>query len=291
MANRKSVDGSNVLYHYLQKDLYENDVWLFQMLVAKLVTSLAIWFRPSFYQEFPLLRPYAVRDATCRKKNNPLKIEQWGCPNEKGYFRDDNSLLKNLPSNLKITSPLKDLYDGKYIGNNFVASHIWRELDPKQSNDNYAARDPWIYSFVPNLVWLPAQVSKLTDRQGSFSQLYLQAVSMKIYRNQPVSAAMHPFVTEAWKRLRMPEGIPEQGLPEEKQLSYFDDTNSFRTRRYRDIASVYTALQKVIDGKLLEKKVISSRYVAGLNELSPENIRELANVLSKYSSSLEVTLP
>lgn len=173
MADNKSVDGSNILYHFLQKDLYQNDSWFFQMLAAKLVTSLAIWFRPSFYQEFPLLRPYAVRDATCRKRNNPQKIEQWGCPNEKGYFRDDNSLLKNIPSSLKITSPLKDLYNGKTMGNGFVASHIWREVDPSQSSDSYAARDPWTYSFVPNLVWLPEQVSKLTDREGSFSQLYL----------------------------------------------------------------------------------------------------------------------
>ena len=167
--SKPRIDGSNVLYHYLQKDLYRKDVWFFQMFVARLVTSLGIWFRPSFYQKFPLLRPYAVRDPNCRKSSNIEKIEQWGCPNEKGYFRDDNSLLKGAPLSLKIISPLKDLYNRRCIQKGFVASHIWREIDPMHSNKLLTSRDPWTYSFVPNLVWLPAQVSKLTDREGSFT--------------------------------------------------------------------------------------------------------------------------
>ena len=34
MAGKPSIDGSNILYHYLQKELYQNDIWFFQMLVA-----------------------------------------------------------------------------------------------------------------------------------------------------------------------------------------------------------------------------------------------------------------
>lgn len=288
-TDKHPVDGSNILYHYLQKNLYQDDLWFFQILVAKLVTSLAIWFRPSFYQRFPLLRPYAVRDATCRKRNNPQGIEQWGCPNEKGYFRDDNSLLKNIPSSLNITSPLKALYNGKTIGNGFVASHIWRGVNHDYTDDLYASRDPWTYSFIPNIVWLPAQVSKLTDREGSFSQLYLQAISVKIYRNKPVVTEIRPFVDEAWNRLPISETIPQQGLPEETELSFFDDTTSFSLRRISDIEVVSIALDKVIHGDPLLTKIISSRYGSGLKSLKPENVDFLADTLRKYLNAIRGT--
>lgn len=289
MTGKQSVDGSNVLYHYLQKDLYRNDIWFFQMLVARLVASLGIWFRPSFYKQFPLLRPYAVRDPTCRKNTNPDKIEEWGSPNEMGYFRDDNSLLKGMPSSLKIISPLKDLYNGKCIGKGFVASHVWRAIDPLHSNKSYASRDPWTYSFVPNLVWLPTQVSKLTDREGSFTQLYLQTLSAKIYRDVPVSPAMQPFVNKAWSRLSIPDVIPKQGLPQEKELSFFNDTPTFWSSKLGDIESVSIALQRVISGEPLQTKVVSSRYGPGLSLLGSKVLEPLADTLKRYLSALRDT--
>ena len=45
--------------------------------------------------------------------------------------------------------------------------------------------DPLAYSFVPNLVWLPSEVAKLTDRQDSFVQRYVQAISTRLYRDYP----------------------------------------------------------------------------------------------------------
>lgn len=44
------------------------------------------------------------------------------------------------------------------IGNGFVASHVWRKL----TNNGSASQHPLTYSFIPNLVWLPTQVAKLT---------------------------------------------------------------------------------------------------------------------------------
>jgi len=181
MKNNK-IDGENVLYHYLQKDLLIKDVWLFQMLAAKLVASLGIWFHPDIYKKIPVLLPYARRDATCRKNCNKNRIEEWGSPDKNGFFRDDNSLIKNIPKRLIIKSSLKDIYDTRKIGSGFVACHIWRTLNVqgRKKTRILAAQNPLTYSFIPNLVWLPRQVAKLTDREGSFTQLYLQAVAYKI---------------------------------------------------------------------------------------------------------------
>ena len=46
MAKPRTVDAKGLLYHFLQKDLQQQDVWLFQMLTTRLITSLGIWRRP-----------------------------------------------------------------------------------------------------------------------------------------------------------------------------------------------------------------------------------------------------
>jgi len=43
------------------------------------------------------------------------------------------------------------------MGNEFVASHVWRVVDHAEVK----SRLPLLNSFVPNLVWLLVQVSKL----------------------------------------------------------------------------------------------------------------------------------
>jgi hypothetical protein len=161
----REVDGNHVLYHFLQKQLLQEDVWLFQMLTARLITSLGIWLPLRTYSVIPLLTPHAVRDPTCRKDAKTGRPEAWGSPNKEGYFRDDNSLIKGIPGALSIESSFSE-YNGARMGNGFVASHVWRKLTDNSS----ASQHPLTYSFVPNLVWLPAQVAKLSDREGSFVQ-------------------------------------------------------------------------------------------------------------------------
>lgn len=89
------IKSETILYHFLQNELYESDIWLFQMLTAKLIASLGIWFRPSFYRDLPVILPFAIRDPSARKSNNKSR-EEWGAPNQFGLFRDDNSLIKNI---------------------------------------------------------------------------------------------------------------------------------------------------------------------------------------------------
>ena len=90
-------------------------------------------------------------------------------------------------------------------GEGYVASHVWRVLNRE---GGLAARNPLTYSFVPNLVWLPREVSKLTDREGSFVQGYIQALAIKIYREIPVRDELQPIVEESWGLLPAPAHIP-----------------------------------------------------------------------------------
>src|SRR5436190_22092587 len=90
----RTIDGNHVLYRYLQGELLRSDVWLFQMLAARLVTGLGIWLAPGVYARYPLLRPYAVRDPESRGNARRGIPDQWGSPDSAGLFRDDNSLVK-----------------------------------------------------------------------------------------------------------------------------------------------------------------------------------------------------
>lgn len=282
MPARREVNGDHVLYHYLQKELLRSDVWFFQMLSAKLVASLGIWMKPDLYARLPLLIPYAVRDNSCRKSKSN-SIEQWSCPDDLGYLRDDNSLIKDIPRSFKISSPLKEIYNGNYLDTGFVASHIWRTIDQPGARGGSASRHPMTYSFVPNLVWLPAQVAKLTDREGSFTQLYLQALSLKIYRHYHVESHMKKFTEECWSYLPIPNGIPEQGLPDISELSFFEETPDFTDKRRNAVIKVSDALSDVAEGKSLREKIISTRYTNGLASVDKRKARELSDYLKEYA--------
>ena len=139
------VNGNNALYYYF-RDVDERNRSVDETLLKHLVRSLAIWLPIELYQRLPVLLPFVVRDPTCRKSNNKEKIEEWGSSDKKGYFRDDNTLVKAIPRKFTISG--KNIaYDKQTIGAKFVASHIWSKLD---SSSDLATRDPLTNTFVPN---------------------------------------------------------------------------------------------------------------------------------------------
>jgi hypothetical protein len=276
----REVDGNHVLYHFLQKGLLHEDVWLFQMLTARLVVSLGIWFPLRTYSTMPLLTPHAVRDNSCRKDVKAGRPEAWGSPNSEGYFRDDNSLIKNIPSALPIESRFSE-YDGARMGNGFVASHVWRKL----TDGGSASQRPLTNSFIPNLVWLPSQVAKLSDREGSFVQTYLQAISAKIYRSAPVSTNQQSTVAKAWDLLPDPSGIPLQGLPRVEDLNFFAHSDGFLKNRLKSIRRVQELIACAVCGQPGPR--ISKRYNEGLQLMRPEQLEPLNQFLRMYLAGLE----
>ena len=79
MADRR-VDGDRLFYHFLQKELLQSDIWLFQMLIARLITSLGIWLHPDVYERLPVMLPFAVRDPLSRGNKAQGIVDQWGSP-------------------------------------------------------------------------------------------------------------------------------------------------------------------------------------------------------------------
>ncbi len=191
-------------------------------------------------------------------------------------------MIKNLPSSLTIQSPRKEIYDGARIGKGFTAAHIWRLTNESGEASGFTTRNALTYSFVPNLVWLPRQVGKLSDREGSFSQLFLQATAMKLYRDLPVADELKPLVDEAWALLPRPEGLPGQGLPNKEDLSFFTVSERFLETRRGALETVIEALEAVGSGASLTGKVVSSRYGAGLPEVNAGKVQSLHRQLDRY---------
>ena len=261
-THRPPVRGTTVLYHYLQKDLLPTDPALFEMLVVRLIAALGIWLHPTVYTTMPIILPFAARDPQSRGDKSRGIPDQWGSADEHGNFRDDNSLVKGIPRSLPILSPRTSIYFGRRMGSGFVASHVWREV----SVTDLAARNWKLYSFVPNLVWLPADVAALSDREGSFVQTFLQALSLRIYRTHRPPASLANLSDEAWGLLPRPPPISDAGLPEPSTLNYFEPSQAWFDRRLRTLAGVVEGLVRLESGDA-SGKILSSRYAPSLAQL------------------------
>ena len=282
-ARRQKVEGNDVLYHFLQKTLLESDYEQFCELSARMLAALGIWLPPSLYSRFPILIPYAARDPACRGNKAKGKPDEWGSPGPAGHFRDDNSLVKGLPRSLEIENRTNPLLHRRVMGNSFVASHVWRELD----GGGHASREARTYSFIPNLVWLPSQVSKLSDREGSFVQSYLQALSARIYGEIELSPGLERVVRPIWDELRVRKEADELPLPDPADLNYFEVNDAWIARRVQTLRLVIQGLDESANGSRPSRKIISTRYTDGLPGL-PASVRDsLAASLRAYADAVE----
>jgi hypothetical protein len=188
-----------------------------------------------------------------------------------------------MPYSLAIGAPRNAIYDGARIKQGYVASHVWRQLD---DDAGLASRNWLTYSFVPNLVWLPREVSKLTDREGSFVQGYIQALAIKIYRDVPVARGLQELTDRAWELLPTPRGIPPEGLPEPTDLNFFLPTDAIYRRWATDLATVIEALRLARQRQPIRRKVIASRYGTGLSTVSRRALTRLETELITYQTAV-----
>lgn len=270
------VHGDDLLYRFFSNLLRDADT-RYSGVPQLLLEATAVWLPPDTYSRWPILLPWVVRDPSCRGRPSQGIPDQWGSPDQRGYLRDDNSLIKSLPRALPIAGPLQSGLSGARLGTEFVAAHVWRHV---KGSDVLASRWPELNSFVPNLVWLPAQIAKLTDREGSGVQETLQVMSRDIYRNAPVEDHLADIVTRAWRLLP----IPRRAIRplDHSNLNWFRPSERFYQTRGTRLRSVLEALSAIEKGLALETKVITTRYGAGLPQVPKATIRELRVYLDRF---------
>lgn len=276
-------NGEDILYHFFQKQLMAKDPAFARSFIKQAIVALGIWIHPDFFREMPIILPFVVRDSSCRK-NKETGADEWASPNSAGLLRDDNSLVKGIVKSMKIKSA-KGLYKDFGIGNGFVASHIWRKVvgdDP----GCLASRNPWLNTFIPNLVWLPKQISKMTDREGDFAQQYLQALSRHIYGNCSCKPGVQERVSRLWAMLPTPSGFEDEQFPSMEELNFFVPQMKLIEGRKKKLQQVINALHDAASGVPLSKKIIATRYTQGLPKVDPHVLLQLASSLQGYMNEL-----
>jgi hypothetical protein len=270
--SKSVVHGDDLIYRFL-RDLFSEDAGL-EDVARTLLAATAIWLPPEVYVRLPVLVPYVVRDPSCRGgKGVP---DQWSSPNSAGYLRDDNSSIKNIPRALSIRAPAQKHLNGRRMATEFVAAHVWRvPID----GGELASRRPLLNSFVPNLVWLPSQIAKLTDREGSTVQRTLQEMSWARYRNVTVEGHLQPVVEEAWSMLPPPIEVHSHDFA---AWNYFQATDRFLRTREARIEHVLHAVAKLLAGEPLTGKVVSTRYGDGLPHVPLAALEAMHAHLSRF---------
>ena len=271
---RKEIKGDDLLYRFFNQVLPEHPE-LIEKIPRMLILSMSVWFPKSVYKEMPVLLPWVLRDPKCRgKRSKTIVIEpdQWGAPNSDGYLRDDNSLVKGLPKSLAISSGRYPFVNGRHLGSEFVASHIWRE----NLTGTLASRIPILNTFVPNLVWLPSQVAKLSDREGGPFQTALKEISWAIFRDTPLSDQSRVVAEKSWTLLPNPSTAPKL-LDEE--LNWFVSTPRFIKTRKAKLARVLEALDQLDSNQPISDKLDPSRYREGLPSVSLSKRQKLRSDL------------
>jgi hypothetical protein len=267
------------LYRYLLEGEAGPDREAFTAFIETLVRRLGIWWSPQTYSRMPVLTPWCVRDRSCRYDQGP---ESWGAPLPSGYLRDDNSIIKKLPLPLLIDAPSDHPYAARKAWRGFTACHVWRDL----SSGVVAGEDAWLYSFVPNLVWLPRWMAPLSDRQGSQTQALLKRISLSLFRKVPTAPGVREFAERSWDRLGV--GPQAAGAEEVAELAKFTPNEAFFRRRLASIDMFVDGCASVLAGRPLERKIVCSRYTNGLPGLDHTLIAEFSEALYEYAQGVRL---
>lgn len=279
-SGNRRIDGDNTLYHYFDKYVLDPRSKFAMETLKRLLADLSIWIPRNFYRELPIILPYVIRDPSCRRRKKD-ETEEWGSANALGFLRDDNTLIKGVVNSFVVRSSRMRSYNGLRKGRGFVACHIWRlvriQNDVVISNRHYL-----LNSYVPNLVWLPRQIAKLTDREGSPAQKILKGISRKIYSD----IVMPNEIMKLWDYLPYPEDHRDRNIDVDK-LNFFVVPESWLNHRVKGLMSEMDRIVSLKDRYDSEmKKVKCSRYCPSLGRVPKVNRRLLDEWLVRYKGIL-----
>lgn len=256
--------------------------------IVDLVTRFAIWPLVDSYLQAPWLARYAVRRQRHRidERAPGEKRDLWGMPDESGYFADDNSLIKSTFKNLSISGK-NNPYGNSRISSGLVCCHIW----PRTTGD------PLLFSFLPNLVWIPKSLSRFTDVFGDRAthkvHFILQTFSYFRYKDLDVLTGSRQ-VNDAWKQLAYPSIDFDRKFQFNEMISEPSLSKRVKTRHERLLTFLTSALE---DEPRLQRR-FSKRYhlgwgpgidktVPSINELVTKiKILELKRIIEETSPRL-----
>lgn len=276
-------NGTNVLNRFLDGYMSEGDSDAFRTMLGSLLSGVSFWIEPTAYRHLPILMPYAVRDGGARRRGRHSAKEEWGSPSPAGFARDDNTWVKNLANSADVIAGNGIVPVGQRIRGGFVACHIWRT----DSRGYRSIESERLYSFVPNLVWLPAPLAVLTDHEGSFAQQYMQRLSMELYRPLALPPRLKAYAEESWRLLSPPQ-LPATAV--DTQVNFLQLTSRTLNNKLRHAEEAASALRTRATGGLPTGKAVSTRFTSGLVVMQPPAVQAAADFLTQYTQAVRASL-
>jgi len=250
-----------------------------------IIQNLSIWIKPSFYSKLPHILPYSVRERS--SSFNRLKKDEkdnWGSANENGFVIDDNTDIKDFIRRSTVKNSKFYANHNPYTG--FIGCHIWENT----------TSNPRLFSFIPNLVWLPTPIAGLSDNNKCLFSSLLKKTSIELYKDKKFqSAKIEKIVINAWNLLVFKSEIDmiEYSI-NTKKLPFssvsLEKIGIIVTKNIKDILYYIELIKSNEDLQMPENtKLIHKRYLPTLINIikkSPNSLKKLEIWLGEYYNAL-----
>ena len=275
------------LRKYIQDDLRYDDFPFFFQVSFRFILDLAIWIEPEAYKKLPIFEPVAYRDQNWKK----LGFVRGQANPSTALLVDDNTYVKNYMNGGTrfISSKKISYYNDKQLvsGSGFVACHIWDEVGPGKAK---ATGIHEIFTFIPNIVWLPQDVAYLTDIPGSQIKDILKQLSVNLYHGEKMAKTDLQLIVDAsWEKLlEIPHNqlIPKKAIPNRDEYNLmkgFDSAIDNKISRHMGHAE---ALIEHGNGRPIPPHLNTNKYVGTMHLTDPAKARTLGLWLEEYLNAL-----
>jgi len=249
----RNTDADFVFKKYLKTNFNKEVDSLTEDEIVELSLKFGIWMSLDSYKNAPWIARYAlrtVRDRTDERISGD-KRDLWGLPSGEGYFTDDNSLIKDSYKKMSIVGK-DNPYGEQIISSGFVCCHVWSNT----------TKDPLLFSFIPNLIWLPKSLARFTDVLGNKSihkvHYVLQNCSIKRFKSIKVTTGVDD-VEKVWSKLIS----DSSNLPNNLDFTEFISEPKLSNRVLKRHKNLSAFLNAALKGPPYKQNRFSARYHLG----------------------------
>ena len=284
-----AVDADVVFTKYLKSNFDKPLESLKDDDIANLILKFGIWMSTDSYKNAPWIARYAIRTVRPRIDNRfpGEKRDLWGTPSVEGYFTDDNSLIKSSYKNMRVVGR-NNPYGESFITSGLVCCHVWP----------HTTKDAQLFSFIPNLIWIPKSLSRYTDVIGNKPihkiHYILQNCSISRFKSVKVRTGSDD-ANVAWSKLN-PNNIT---MPSEIDFAEFVSEPKLSALVQKRHNNLIDFLKASLSNPPYKQVRFSARYHlgfgAGINKSVPkivdlvdsQKIKELLEVIQKTKPNIE----
>jgi len=285
---QKTYSPAQTFCKELVKNLENEDMKAY---LATLVRNCSFWGKSNDFKKLPVIYPQCIRGS--KEQIKTVKIDSRGFNYVSNPIRDiakvkfkkedqKNKKTKDRGRIIKGGS----IYKGLRLDNGFEACHIWYDT----------TKAPPLFTFIPNVVWLPQIIGRLSDKvvENKFFPLLLKDLSNRIYKIGKAQKLLEPIVAGCKLGLEgngevkseEEEKIEPQYLVEKNNCGYFSYGNLFvktkkRIRGTLDFIEKYEKIPK----KTEEEPSVEELPEETLKSPMEEWIKEYEEEKKEFGSS------